>query len=125
MRKILLAVVLALGVAGCVNGQLVTSIPNPVTNSNLYEGELVFEASLKTFNKLKELCANRVLPPACRTYVIKAQAVIPKIAKADLAARDFITNNPTINPATIISVFTGLVSGFKANVDSLSATQIQ
>lgn len=112
----------ATGPAGCVQN-LSGTIQNPVSATNLYQAELVFDASLKTFNELKSLCANRTLPSACRTYVIRGQALIAKAGPADKAARDFITNNPTLSAATVVANFTTIVSGFQSIVGSLNATK--
>ena len=64
-----LALVAALGLAGCswsINP--LASVTNPVNTTNLYQAELVFDGSLKTFNELKGLCANRVLPWSMRPW---------------------------------------------------------
>lgn len=122
MRKLALIVLLALSVGACGTINPFQTITNPIVKSNLYEGELVFDASLKTFNKLKGLCATRVLPPACRTYVVKGQGLIRKIYAADKAARDFVKNNPTLDATNIVGAFTGLVSTFNSTVTDLSKT---
>jgi len=121
MKKIIIALVLAVSVSGCA--AIFQRIGNPVTPTALYEGELVFDAALKTFNELKGLCASRVLPPACRTYVKKGQSLIVSAAAADKAARGFVTANPTLDATNVIQVFTGIVSSFKDTVASLSATK--
>lgn len=107
--------------AGCVNP--LATVTNPVSTTNLYQAELVFDASLKTFNELKGLCAARVLPSTCRTYVVSGQRLIVKIAAADASARDFVDKNPTLNATNVVQAFTGLVSNFNTTVDSLSATK--
>ena len=125
MRRFILVIMLALSVGACANGKLINplaSVPN-ASPTNLYEGELAFDASLKVFLTLKDLCANRVLPPVCRTYVIQGQKIIVQIYAADKAARIFITQNPTLDATNVIQAFTGLVSNFKSTVDSLSATK--
>ncbi len=116
---ILFAIVLSLG--GCSGGKL-ASLTNPATPTNLYAAELVFDGSLKTFNELKGLCARRVLPPVCRTYVTQGQDYIRKIAAADVAANNFVENNPTLDATNVIQAFTGLISDFNTTVNKLSAT---
>lgn len=118
-RTIVLALALSLG--ACVNP--IVGVKNPVSTTNLYQAELVFDASLKTFNELKGLCANRVLPPVCRTYVVKGQGLIVKAAAADRAARSFVKDNPTLDATNVIQAFTGVVSNFNTTVDGLSATK--
>lgn len=111
----------SLALAGCINP--LTQISNPATPTSLYEGELVFKGTLVTFKELKGLCATRVLPPVCRTYVVKGQGYIRQASAADIAARAFIKNNPTLDATNVVQAFTGLVSNFKTTVDSLSATK--
>ena len=78
---------------------------------------------MDTFKELKTLCANRVLPPACRTYVKQGQGLIVKAEAADVAARQFVKNNPTLDATNVVQAFTGLVATFKDNVNSLSAVK--
>jgi len=122
--RILAVIALAIGLAGCPQGQGVfKQIPNPASKQTLYEAELVFDGSLKTFNKLKSLCAARTLPPACRTYVVKGQEIIVKVYAADKAARDFVKNNPTLDATNVIQAVTNLVSTFNGTVQDLSAVR--
>ena len=121
MKRIIIAAALSLSLVACAS----LSTTNPVNGNNMYQAELVFDATLKTFNELKGLCANRVLPPVCRTYVVKGQGIIIKTYAADKAARNFATNNPTIDATNVVQAFTGLVSDFKGTVDTLSATKGQ
>ena len=122
MKKLAI-IVLALTLGACTFVNPFTSVSNPVSTTNLYEGELVFDASLKTFDQLKSLCVTRVLPPSCRTYVKQGQAIIVNVYAADNAARGFITANPTLDATNIVQAFTGLVSTFKDTVNNLSTTK--
>ena len=119
MKKLI--VILALFLGACANP--LASVTNPVNTTTLYQAELVFDASVKTFNELKDLCANRVLPRVCRAYVVKGQALIVKAYAADIAARVFVNKNPALDATNVVQAFTGLVSNFKATVDNLSATK--
>lgn len=114
MKKILTALVVSLSLAGCAQlQQALTPRPNPLTATNLYEAELVFDGSVKTFNALKGLCARRALPPVCRTYVLKGQGIIPNAYATDLTARQFIADYPTVDATTVIQAFTGLANGLR------------
>lgn len=112
MRKIFLALVVALGVTACdpvtVPNPFI-SVQNPITTRNLYEANLAYSAALKAFNKMKSLCANRVIPPTCRTYVIEGQRVIPQIEQARKTAQDFIRRNPNLNAGSLVDAYTTLV----------------
>ena len=121
--KQIIALSVALTVSGCAGFNPFASAPNPISNTNLYQAELVFDGAIKTFNELKSLCANRTLPPSCRTYVVQGQKIIIKARDADLAAREFVAKNPTIDATTVVSTFTSLVGQFNSTVTNLSATK--
>lgn len=124
MKKFFAVILVSFGLAACANiPNPFAVVTNPISSTNLYQGELAFDASLKVFIELKGLCANRVLPPACRTYVVKGQKIIIQVYAADKAARVFITQNPTLDATNVVGAFTGLVSNFKDTVGALSATK--
>lgn len=124
LKRLLVIGALALSLAGCANGfNPFASIKNPVSNTSLYEAELVFDATIKTFVELRGLCANRTLPSSCRTYVRTGQGLIQRAAAADIAARNFVTRNPALDASNVIQAFTGLLTDFKNTVDSLGATK--
>ena len=119
----LIPIALALCLGACTTVNPLASVTNPINVTQLYQAELVFDASLKSFNELKGLCASRVLPPKCRTYVVSGQRLITKIAAADVAARNFVDQNPTLSATNVVQAFTGLVGNFTTTVDALSATK--
>lgn len=126
--KRIAVLILALSLAGCAGAKQLfdvaaNGVVNPVTATSLYEAELVFDATIKTFVELRGLCANRTLPSSCRTYVIKGQKLVRNAAAADIAARNFVANNPTLDATNVIGAFTGILSDFKTTVTSLSATK--
>lgn len=121
IRKAFIATALAASLAGCAG--TMPSVNNPISSTNLYEAELAFDGALKVFGELRGLCASRTLPPACRTYVKVGQSIIVKAAAADVAARNFVFNNPTLDATNVVGAFTGLLSSFQTTVTSLSATQ--
>lgn len=126
MKKIVGVLVLSLSIAGCAQlKEAFTPQTNPLNTTNLYEGELVFDGSVKTFNTLKGLCVRRVLPPVCRAYVLKGQNIIRNANAADKAAQQFVVANPTLDATNVIQAFNGLVTDFKTNLDNLSATKAQ
>lgn len=126
MRKIIALTLAAFWLTGCAGANkafqvVTTTITNPVSSTNLYQAELVFDGSVKTFNELKGLCARRVLPSVCRTYVRKGQDLIRRAYAADLAAQDFIVQNPMLNATGAVLGFTNAVSSFNATLTRLSA----
>jgi hypothetical protein len=120
MRKAIV-ILLALSLSGCAGFNPLTVIKNPISATNLYQAELVFDGAVKTFNSLKGLCASRVLPPKCRTYVVQGQGYIRQAAAADIAARNFVANNPTLDATNVVQAFTGIVGDFQNTVTALAA----
>ena len=119
MKKIILATTLCFGLSACMNP--LAPITNPVSATNLYQAEIAYDAGIKTFNELKDLCVNRTLPSVCRTYVVQGQGYIRKADAARVAAERFIDNNPTIDATNVVQAFTSLVSAFQSRVSALSA----
>lgn len=118
MKKIVLAIALCLGLAGCLNP--FATVTNPVSATNLYQAEIAYDAGIKTFNELKDLCANRTLPPKCRTYVVQGQGIIRKADAARVAAENFIDNNPTLDATRVVAAFTNLTAAFQDRLNALS-----
>lgn len=122
MKKVIIAIVFALGVSACDPVTIPNpfqTYQNPVTASNLYEANLAYDAALKAFNKMKSLCAQRVIPNSCRTYVLKGQQIIPKAESARKIAQDFIRQNPTLDATSLVKAFTALVG----NLQTFAAQQ--
>ena len=119
MKKIILAAIIALPLGGCFNP--LTPITNPISRTNLYQAELIFDGGVKTFNALKALCANRTLPPKCRTYVISGQKLIIKARDADLAAREFVDLHPTFDATQVVQTFIKYAGQFDATVTNLNS----
>ena len=120
---IVLALGLALSVAGCANGQLpniFASISNPVKPAALDAAEEAYDASLKVFIKFRDYCNRRLIPSACRTYVIQGQRIIPQAEGARAAAESFVANNPTLDATKVISVYSDLVTKFTTTSTRLS-----
>jgi hypothetical protein len=117
--KRFLVLCLAFPLGGCFNP--LAPITNPISRTNLYQAELVFDGGIKTFNELKGLCAARILPPKCRTYVISGQKLIIKARDADLAAREFVDLHPTFDATTVVQTFIRYAGQFDATVTNLNA----
>ncbi len=124
--RILVIATVAISLGACAQIQkALTPQTNPVNTTNLYEGELLFDGTVKTFNELKGLCAQRVLPSKCRTYVIQGQSLIGKAYAADKAAQNFVTANPTLDATNVVQALIGILNDFQATTAALSATKAQ
>lgn len=120
MRKLAFALVTALTLAGCGTNPF-SAIANPISATRLYQAELVFAASLETFNKYKDLCVRRVIASKCRTYVLAGQRGIRAAVAADATARDFVDRYPTLDATNVVQAFTGLVGNFSNIIERFRA----
>lgn len=104
MRKFIL--VLALLVAGCA------TVPNPVTQSRMDVVNASWGGALALMVAYRDSCAQRLLPPSCRTVVFKMQAAAPPVQNAVIRARAFAAN-PQISSTDLIEVASNTVNDFK------------
>lgn len=108
MRKIIIAIGLALSLGACA------TITNPIGRVQLAGLESAVGTAVATFNGYKRLCGDRVLPPSCRTAVIAVQDQLPRVQGALNAARGFVRDYPTLNAATAIGAAQSALSDFQA-----------
>lgn len=82
--RVVAIVVVGLLLAGCADSRsifaggssLVATVQNPVGPQQLVAVESAVGAAAGTFNGYRSLCANRVLPPSCRTAVQAAVRIL-------------------------------------------------
>lgn len=122
MNKLFLPVILALALAGCA------SVNNPISLTTQYDieaGYLTAENIAVVYMALP-LCktgttATLAVPCARRSVVVKIQAAGRKAQAAVIALRNFVKNNPTLNPVSAINAAQSALADFQFAV---SATQI-
>lgn len=133
MRKIILAVTLALSLAGCghlgdVLKLATASIENPISGVDIYLVKNTYAAALEIAAEYRRYCysapykilmADPVAGPLCQ----KRRAIIRKIDSADdkasaaiAAAESFVANNPTISAVSVISAAWDAVTAFKTSI---------
>lgn len=140
MRKIILAVTLALSLAGCghlgdVLKLATASIDNPISGVDIYRVKNTYAAALEIAAEYrrycwsapykmlmadpiaKQLCANR------RQIVRQIQAADTKANAAVGAAESFVTNHPTINASIIIGAAWDAVTAFKTSIPAKGVAQ--
>src|SRR5678816_2899397 len=112
MRKILLAALLALAVAGCA-GQG-GSIVNPVTDNNVHQLKLAYATALQFASDYRSFCyskpyADLMASPASAAVCKNRRAVVrqiqkyqPPAGKAVRYVETFVRNNPTLGVASVI-----------------------
>lgn len=133
MRKIVLAVTLALSLAGCGHFgdvfKLVTaSIDNPISGVDIYRVKNTYAAALEIAAEYRRYCwsaSYKVLmsDPVAKPLCQKRRAVVRAIDSADDkasaaigAAESFVAKNPTISAITVIGAAWDAVTAFKASI---------
>lgn len=128
MKKIILAIALALSVAACDPIALfqasTASIANPVTKDMLYEvenGMIIAVAGLKAY---KKSCVDLLVPQSCRQTIKDIQVYTRRIPPLILSLRSFVKNNDQVNAVIAYNTILGLVSSFKS-VAAANNVQVQ
>jgi len=119
MKKLALALVVALGLSGCAQlsqvmqtGSLITqSYSNPVTRQHLYEAENAMIVAISGLQVYKKTCAQGVITGNCRATVGKIQVYTRKLPPLLTQVRAFVRNNDQVNA---IVVFNEFVAVFQA-----------
>jgi hypothetical protein len=108
MRKMLLTCLLALSTAGCATFQ------NPVSTSALYDAEAAYGVAISAAVAYRGLCANRQIPPSCRTVVPKLQAADRQVQVAIQAANTLARAGDTVNIGTAVATVQSALASFQA-----------
>jgi len=134
MRKVIIALTLALSLAGCATpaGDLfkviTTTIENPLTTVDIYRVENTYAAALTLADQYRTYCYERpyavlmtdpVGRPLCerrRRNVRLIQSARLKAGAAVVAARNFIAGNPTLNAASVVSAAWKAVTDFQSAI---------
>jgi hypothetical protein len=139
MKRILLIPILALALAGCAQLSQVssfistatTTITNPITPVDIYRVKNVYAATLQLAVDYRKYCWDRpyavliadpIAKPVCqnrRVVVRIGQAAQLKAGSAIRSADDFVTNNPTLSAATVVSAAWKAVTDFQSAVPAL------
>lgn len=98
---------LALFVSGCA-----AHIPNPITGSRLDIVNASWGATLAIAVNYRDACAERLIPPSCRTIVPRLQrAAMPVQAQVDKANQ--ASTRSTVNAAELVSYASDAINDFK------------
>lgn len=124
-RLLILPLLLVLALTGCAG------IPNPVSGTNIYQVKTVYAGTLELVVKWRELCWSRpyaalmadpIARPICQDRRSRLRAIQSADTKAFAAittAENFVTNNPTLNAGTAVSVAWDAVTIFQRAVPAV------
>lgn len=99
---------LALGLSACATFQ------NPVNQSQLTTVEAAYGTALSIAVAYRDACAQRIIPSSCRPIVVQMQNFAAKAQGAIVAARTFVSNNPTLSAVTVLTAAQQAVGDFQA-----------
>lgn len=133
MRKLILAVTIALSLAGCghigdVFKLATASIDNPISGVDIYRVKNTYAAALEIAAEYRRYCwsaSYRILmaDPIAKQLCANRRQVVRQIQTADVkanaaigAAETFVANNPTISAVTIIGAAWDAVTAFKTSI---------
>lgn len=108
MKKLIL--LLAIGLAGCANG--FGTFTNPLNADRLATVNASWGAALALGANYRDACANRLIPPSCRTITVNLQrAAIP--VQAAVKAANNASLAATTNAVALIETASGAINDYK------------
>lgn len=137
MRKIIIAVTLALSLGGCASlpgplgdavRVLTTTINNPVAPVDIYRVKNAYAAALEVFVEYRRYCWSQpyavlMVDPVAKPICERRRPIVRALQKADenaffaiSAAENFIAANPTLNATSIVSAAWAAVTAFQSAI---------
>lgn len=127
MRKVLFAIVLGLGLAGCAQLQgigtgisLATkSITNPVTTQELYQIEASLQIAIVALQTYKKACVANTVDKNCRANIAAIQPYTRQIPPLVAQLRSFVKNNDQVNASVVYNQLITLYATLKTSAANL------
>lgn len=121
MKKLFLALVLSLSVAGCATLQksvdaistVMVGVNNPIGKNELYALENSMIVAFAGLNAYKRSCAAGVIGSGCKAVIAKLQTYTRRIPAALTELRSFVKNNDQVNARVAYTTVTNLIDAFK------------
>lgn len=104
--KQIAAILFALSLSACA------TFTNPVTQSRVDALNASWGAALSLANGYRDACVQRLIPPVCRTVVVKMQQAAIPVQAAVRKARAFATSQTTTT-IDVIQAASDAVNDFK------------
>lgn len=129
MKKLFLAAVLSLSLAGCVTFQDIqtafqlgtASITNPVTKTRLNEMESAITIVFAGLKAWKSSCAQGLIPASCRVQIAQVQVYTRQIPPYLTQLRNFVKNNDQVNATVVFNQITSLIGTVKSQAAAAGA----
>jgi hypothetical protein len=123
MKKLSLAIVLALSLAGCAQlGNIGTgislvtaSVSNPVTPTREAEIEQAIDAAIAVLNGYKKACQQGTADKNCRANISAIQVYTRQIGPLIAQLRNFVDTNDQINAIVVYNQVVTLYTNLKTS----------
>lgn len=121
MKKIALALVLTVSLAGCAQLQTLgtaftlatKSVTNPVTKDDLYNIESGVSIAISALQAYKKSCVEGLADKNCRANISAIQVYTRQLPPLLTQLRGFVKNNDQINATVVYNQVVTLVTNFK------------
>lgn len=124
MRKIILAITLALSLGACATLPSIqsietavklgtTSVANPVTPERLEQAENSMVLVFTGLNAWKASCKNGVIPASCRDQIASVQVYTRKLPPLLKELRVFVRNNDQVSAFVAFNTFSSLIGAVR------------
>lgn len=122
MRKVLLAVMVAVTLGGCAQLSNLkdvvsigtTTITNPVTKDRLYQLESAATVVFAGLATWKQACVSALINPSCKDQIAQVQVYTRQIPPYLTQLRAFVKNNDQVNAVVVFNNISNLISTVKA-----------
>lgn len=122
MKKIVLALTLALSLAGCATFKNIetaiqlgtASIANPVTPTRLNQMESAITIVFAGLNAWKKTCQDGLIPQSCRQQIGAVQVYTRQIPPYLAKLRLFVKNDDQVNATVVFNSITDIISTIKS-----------
>ena len=121
MRKIALALIVAIGLSGCAQLQTISSaydlatrsIQNPVTKDDLYKIEAGLQIAFTALNAYKKACAEGAGDANCRSNVAAIQVYTRQVPPYLRQLRAFVKDNDQVNAVVVYNQLSGILTNIR------------
>jgi hypothetical protein len=121
MRKIILAAILGLLLAGCATIKNIetaielgtASVANPVTKDRLYQMESAVTIVFSGLKAWKQTCIQGLINADCKLQIATVQVYSRQIPTYLVQLRGFVKNNDQVNATVAFNAITSLIGTVK------------
>jgi type IV pilus biogenesis protein CpaD/CtpE len=130
VKRIIIAISVALALAGCAQIQAITggislataTIENPVTPTKEGEIELALDSAVQVLKTYKQACIAGSADKNCRDNIRQIQAYTRQIKPMVAQLRGFVDTNDQVNAVVVYNQLTTLYTNMKAAAASLGVS---